>query len=156
MEALENKLAWAAGFFDGEGCIKVVKQKVNYGYGHSHTLALHITQKNIKPLKIFEKIFGGKIYKTKEKRYKDYYIYEWQVHNQNAIRVLKLIRPYLILKLDECDETLKYEKFLASKGFKRLNRETFNKREELYIKLRELKDTKYNRWGVKSLHGKAN
>lgn len=41
-----NRLIWAAGFFDGEGCIKITQQKVNYSRGLHYSLVLHVTQKN--------------------------------------------------------------------------------------------------------------
>lgn len=59
----ELDLAWAAGFFDGEGCISTVRvgNPRNYVY-----INIFVSQNDIRPLEKFLRIFpGGRIYKKK-------------------------------------------------------------------------------------------
>ena len=138
---VNNNLIWAAGFFDGEGCIKVSKSKVNYSKGYRHTLVIHITQKIKSPLNLFKKLFGGKIYSTKKGKFTGY---EYLIHNENAIKLLKTINPFLKLKKDESMLALKYGQYFLNKN-NRVSNIIYNNRDKLHIKLKTIKDKKYDR-----------
>lgn len=144
MAVRETKLAWAAGFFDGEGCIKVNRQAVTHGLGYRHVLVLHVGQKIKMPLEILQSLFGGKIYKCLDTRHNEYR-YEWVVCNYEAVKVLKLLNKFLTLKKEECMLALKYSKYFISKKTFKVTKSEFKKREDLYFKLRSLKDKNYNR-----------
>lgn len=140
---VENRLIWAAGFFDGEGCIKVTKTKVSYGRKYSHTFVLHITQKVKSPLFIFKQLFGGKIYKTIDNRHDKYTRYEWCIFGKQALDALSLLEPFLVLKKDEAKVALKRKD--AFNGKIKLDDENFKIRDLLYYELKRLKDIKYQR-----------
>lgn len=54
--------AWAAGFFDGEGCIRVNRTRNRHGSGYD-LLVIQISQKDRQVLDRFQEIFGvGKVY----------------------------------------------------------------------------------------------
>lgn len=87
----QTDIAWAAGFFDGEGCIQL--------QGKCATLA--IAQKDGEPLARFQKIFGmGKI------SYRDIitpkgkksYVHTYTVSGLSAVLVLSLMLSYLTVK----------------------------------------------------------
>lgn len=135
--ALEiNNIIWAAGFFDGEGCIKVQRQKVSYGYKLAHRLVIHISQKIKTPLVVFNRLFGGNIYKRLDG-------YEWCVSGKKAIEALSKLEPYLVLKKDECEVALDCSKYFINS--KKINKIIFNGRQKAYSTLRRIKDRKYGR-----------
>lgn len=83
------ELAWAAGFYDGEGCTSTTRVKGDFRY-----LNLQVTQSELAPLERFaeavgiDKIYGP--YHTKRKPH-------WRVQatNKEALRVIELLYPYL-------------------------------------------------------------
>lgn len=84
----ELDLAWAAGFFDGEGTTSNLKAKRDkYSY-----LRCSISQKNPELLEKFLAIFKvGKIYKSKTRN-----IYSWNCYTyEESILVLNQMWPYL-------------------------------------------------------------
>lgn len=81
-------LAWAAGFFDGEGCTSVLKaRRDSYSY-----IRMNIAQKNLECLEKFKSIvLLGKIYKSKTRN-----IYSWDCYKQEDVsKVLESLWPYL-------------------------------------------------------------
>lgn len=91
--ATETDYAWAAGFFDGEGCVSIYSQK-------RYTCArVHIVQKDIGPLLRFQVIFGSKerIGSVTRSNRKHRY-YRLTFSGQRAADVLAKMLPYLTLK----------------------------------------------------------
>ena len=134
-------IIWAAGFIDGEGCIKISRQKVSYGFKYRHIMQLHVTQKVKFPLKTLSKLFGGKIYKSTDNRHVGHSRYEWCISGPAAFKALRILQPYLKLKQDECDIALYAEKYFVAN----LNKDIFKSRQRMYSKLRQRKDFKYER-----------
>ena len=81
-------LAWAAGFFDGEGSTSVLKaQRDKFWY-----IRMSISQKLPECLERFQSIVGvGRIYKAKTRE-----IHSWDCYKQeDVILVLHKLWPYL-------------------------------------------------------------
>lgn len=128
----ENKLAWAAGFFDGEGCILTTKPIKNKVGGE---IRLSIGQVNARPLKEFQKLFGGSI--ILEKRG----VYKWQLSGYEAVfSVLEQLEPYLILKDNEVAIALKYKKYYAPVVRGQYTEEIFLMRNRTHSLIKGLKD----------------
>lgn len=127
-----NKLIWAAGFFDGEGCIlttKPIKDKIG------GDIRLSIGQVNSKPLKEFVKLFGGSI--ILEKRG----IHKWQLSGFDAVfNALEQLKPYLILKDDEVAVALKYKRYYVPVVRGQYTEEIFKMRSRTDILIKSLKD----------------
>ena len=95
-------LAWAAGFFDGEGCICLAR-RFRKGKKHpEYELKLSVGQANPKPLELFSKSFGGNV----NKRGDGYYI--CKLSSRDSIETLRILIPFLVLKKDEAIEALKF------------------------------------------------
>lgn len=89
LQAVE--LAWAAGFFDGEGCITTTTQPAGT------YLQLRISQTDHRPLDRFSQVVGiGNVtgpYDVKEGHQQTFY---WSASGlQNTHQVLSLLWPYL-------------------------------------------------------------
>lgn len=95
-ESHEREIAWAAGLFEGEGCVYISKQKTPQP-------RLQIRMCDRGPLDRFCLVVGqGKVYgpyKTRKTgavnkgNWRDNY--SWQAHGQAATEVARLIFPYL-------------------------------------------------------------
>lgn len=90
-----TEIAWAAGFFDGEGCVNIVKRKT----ANRPTLQLAVGQSgNTEALDRFTKaVGGGKVYGPyNPKTGTTHQIsYKWRAHGQEARRIMQLLDPYL-------------------------------------------------------------
>lgn len=57
------KIAYIAGFFDGEGCVRIKKSNQS---GNSYYVWVAITNSNYQILESIEQLFGGRINKVKK------------------------------------------------------------------------------------------
>lgn len=91
----EVELAWAAGFFDGEGCICLHKQQPLKSGRIKLALRVSVSQLDPRPLEKFHRIVGflGYIYRpASEAKAK---ACQWNASTNQAYRVLSLLWPYL-------------------------------------------------------------
>jgi hypothetical protein len=118
-------LAWASGFFDGEGCVVVeLSKSPASAAGYRTSLHATVTQTSIPCLEIFVKHFGGaiKTYQFTSPNSTRWAVqYTWAVRNEKALEFIKAIRPFSVVKASQIDEALKYP-FLSEDGKKYGNR----------------------------------
>ena len=105
-------LAWAAGFFDGEGCV-IVEISKEKGCRHGYRTSLHatVTQTSLPCLERYLVKFGGSI-KTSDTRTPNgrrwSVQYTWVVRNEKAADFLRAIHPYAVVKHEQITAALKY------------------------------------------------
>lgn len=98
----ELKIAWAAGFFDGEGCIS---------FGNGKLRFIKWTQKAIEPLIQLDILFDvGSLYTDKASKITSYYIY-----GKEAIKVLRQMLPYLTVKRTKAIEAISTDGLIRPK-----------------------------------------
>ena len=127
---------YLAGFFDGEGCISIIKTKNPLRY----TLNVHVINTNFDILKLYNNKFGGNIVKNTNKNSKEYYkeAWVWYPFSDNIITFLKFIKPYTIVKNEQIEYAIKFKEWY-SKIRKIKTSDQIQISEKYYIKLRELK-----------------
>jgi len=106
--ATQTQYAWAAGFFDGEGCASIQRQK---GY---YCARLHVVQKDIRPLEHFQQVFGltEKLHTvTRSNRRHKYY--RLTVSGARAAEILTLMLPYLTLKREVAEAVIDLQAAVA-------------------------------------------
>ena len=83
----EVEVAWAAGFFEGEGTIALPSLQ--------HAL-VRVVQKSKEPLAKLQELFGGVVgvEKHSERPY-----YRWQLNTRKALPFLEAIAPYIVTEL---------------------------------------------------------
>lgn len=92
--ASKTELAWAAGFFDGEGCVTAFHEKGRAN--PKHRLCLFVAQAGtVEHLERFQKIVGvgniaGPYYRDGKQPY-----YQWRTSGKKAHLVMGLLAPYL-------------------------------------------------------------
>lgn len=87
-------IAWAAGFFDGEGCVSVGRD------GH---LAVTASQVVPDPLFALSDAFGGTIRGAKAVEPNRQDQWQWRTNGEGARRFLVAVRPYLRVKGRQAD-----------------------------------------------------
>lgn len=98
-------VAYLAGFFDGEGHIRITKHSSR----GSFMLNISAVQATPYPLHLFVEKFGG----TLKKRIIDYRgspkaLFTWQTSSACAENALREMLPYLVAKKDEADVALNF------------------------------------------------
>lgn len=138
-----NKLAWAAGFFDGEGCIYVAKSKNDkLRHGIRYEIRITVSQVDVIPLKVLISLFGGSLHK-RSKGTK--HIYNWYLNGASALKVLEKLLPYLVLKNKEAKIALRFKKLLGYGPGHRIADNIFKQKEVIYRQLQEVKNGRYSR-----------
>jgi hypothetical protein len=124
-----STLAYAAGLFDGEGCISMDRAR-------AQTLHVSVEMTDAPTIQWLQTNFGGTISIGTPKAAHHRLLYKWQLINTAAVEFLVAIRPHLITK--------NLQAWLASAwppadGY-RLSVENRALRTELYWALREAKE----------------
>lgn len=102
---MNEKIAYAAGFFDGEGHIRITKHSKRGSY----MLNISAVQATEEPLPLFVELFGGTVskrivlYKGQPKQ-----LYTWQTSSKQAEIALRMMRPFLIVKAVEADMAFEF------------------------------------------------
>lgn len=99
------KVAYASGFFDGEGHIQIR----NHSKRGSYMLSITAVQATPYPLTMFVELFGG----TVSKRFTEYRatrraLFTWQSSSKQAEEALRRMMPYLVVKKDEAEVALRF------------------------------------------------
>lgn len=105
-------LAWAAGFFDGEGSVLVELSKEKQClHGFRTSLHANVTQTSLPCLELFLNRFGGSII-TSENRTPNgrrwSVQYRWVVRNEQALDFLAAIYQYTVVKKEQIEVALAY------------------------------------------------
>lgn len=93
----EQLLAWAAGFFDGEGSVGLFRARQG---GKVMTLRVRVGQKTREPLERFVLLWGGSIWHRRANERQTEF-YEWHKSSRPGYEVLLEMEPYLVVKLPQ-------------------------------------------------------
>ncbi len=128
----EADLAWAAGFIDGEGCITIVRDKLNKQAVPYYRQFLIVSNTNLPALERLQSIFGcGRIYSVK-KRLGRANSYQWFCDSSQIARVLRLVYPYLVAKRADAEILFEFDKLpREKKGHKNFDLELAAQKEKL-------------------------
>jgi len=149
----EIKYAYAAGFIDGEGCIRISKRNPRNNRSISYNLLMMIFQKDGQIMDWLIGNFGGLVYKrikdeADQNTYGHGWVYEWRLSERQAYELLKKLVPFLKYKKPQAELAIRfYERRIFenknkrdnNKRFIRLTDEEINKREEIYQQMKSLK-----------------
>jgi len=133
----EVRVAYLAGFFDGEGSISVNVNRRLVRW----SLRLSCQQVNPAPLRLLVEAFGGSIRLT-SRRGNQRPIYGWAAGGRMAAEAIRMLRPYLTVKADEADVALEFHGLMKADR-SRLTPGEEEQREILYQRLRDLKHLDY-------------
>ena len=90
----DTELAYAAGLFDGEGSISLVRQKNN----RSHSPQVAVASNDCEVLLWLQKRFGGSIVTKQPRKSTQSVSYDWRLTDRRALAFLQMVRPYLVIQ----------------------------------------------------------
>ncbi len=142
----EIEKAYFAGLFDGEGSISIAKYQGKNNRTPVFLLSVVITQSNQDFLQLWQTRFAiGSIYEHTKRfnnpKWSKYF--DWRLTSVNALVLLEVLLPYLILKREEANIAIEFQKIKSStrhggKGYT-TPQEITDKREILYKRIHDLK-----------------
>lgn len=132
-------LAYAAGLFDGEGCISIEKYRKTNPPIYQLTTKLAMT--SVATVQWFAEMFGGPVYMQVRKRANERTQAVWRVHSHKAVRFLELVLPYLKTKREQAEVALSYRIYLGSPATRGRPRtqEVIMAQEDHYTRIKALK-----------------
>src|SRR5262245_54541960 len=131
-------LAWAAGFFDGEGTIVINRRPGRRS--PSFQLFLGVGQVDRMPLDALVEIVGGNVFNVRTRG-----TYMWAASSLVAGDVLKLLRPYLRAKAEEARIAIEFFETFSDRGrsTSAVPSDLIAKREKLRLALIAYREKKY-------------
>jgi len=139
-----SELAWAAGFFEGEGCIQISKsiRRLKRATPH-YSLGVEVSNTNPIPVAKFQQLFGGSVNERKGNSFRNRAtIYRWNLSCGKASQFLRAILPYLTFKAEQAKLGIAFQETTAHtrRGII-IEAELVAYRESLRLQLRELLKT---------------
>lgn len=97
----QERVAYFAGFFDGEGCVDIRRRSTHKGKYHRFEVRVQIYQGVDWPLVEIQKDYGGSIDKYSR-------VHRLTLTGEGMKRFLRDISPYLIVKAEETQLALSF------------------------------------------------
>jgi len=111
----KTDLAYLAGLFDGEGCIRIASQKLKRAkQGRQNELVMQVGSSDEWVCQTFKMAFGGSIgTRVAETRTR---IWEWKACAKIARSCLEVLLPYLHLKRPQAEIAIAFQKAKKYRG----------------------------------------
>ena len=107
-EPRRDRVVWAAGFLDGEGCILIERRRNHSGRGWNYKLYTRVSNNDPAPLEIFKDLFGGYI-TTQKKPATTKSISHWHGGCRIAAKALRELLPYLVVKREQAEIAISFQ-----------------------------------------------
>lgn len=134
-------IAYAAGFFDGEGSIDIRYSLTSARRGKQYErfqLRVSVVQIMLAPLELLKAKWAGSICRRANG------VHNWAIQGPSAAQFLADILPFLIVKLDEAKIGLEFQKTITERGSRegqrhgsKLSPEIRQKRYDLIFAMRD-------------------
>lgn len=137
-------LAYAAGFFDGEGhiCISFATARKSRGHAYDrYMMSVSMSQNDPAALQWLAAKFGGNARQIKASRSYDKKIYQrwdWSLTCRNAMEFLLLLRPFLKVKGEQADIAIEFQRTMDVRH-NPTPPDVVEKRKELYGRIRAVR-----------------
>lgn len=132
-----HKLAWAAGFIDGEGWI-TIGMRAAYKGRKSHYIRLGVNHVAPEPLHILHELFGGSLEKQTPHTVKGNRKLRtrWVINSQSAADTIKELLPYLQNKREVALLALEMQETMGTT--RRVTDEVYAKRVQIRERMKEI------------------
>jgi hypothetical protein len=100
-------IIYAAGFFDGEGCISIVFHKKKH-----YSLELAVSQADPNPLWAMQSLFGGRIVKHGQSVNRP--VYYWKASSRQSMEAIKEMLPFLVVKREQAIIALQFRETITT------------------------------------------
>jgi hypothetical protein len=129
IEAID--LAWAAGYFDGEGSVSIPLQKKRWPY-----LQVCVSSKDERPVSRMKVLFGGALHKDGRSGG----CWKWIIQTKQAGEFLFVIRPFLRCKDIAADVGIELSSLSTPRGTRSVPESNTKRRIELRLKIRKINE----------------
>ena len=151
-----EKYAYAAGLFDGEGCVRIAKsQAKKKAKSPQYSLIVKVTQKDGRVMDWLKGNWGGTVlimHKTNNQD--ENFRYDWFLNHNNAAKFLKDILPFLKIKKEQTQLALRFQGRLTKSRYKAPeDQKLFAKLSDHEIEIRESMFQEISR--LKKVYAKA-
>lgn len=118
----DYRIAYCAGYFDGEGCIHVSE--------NSGTLRLHvlITSGDKNTLNLFKQLLGGNVLPRENTKDNRRQMFTWRVGGYGALDAMKQMVPFLIAKREQAQLVFDRGWNIHKRGYTLNATENFNRK----------------------------
>lgn len=136
--------AYLAGIIDGEGTIRIARNKLKSKPHWNYTYSAHISvgMSNKEVLELFQKTFGYKISVRKECVPNRKTMYRWGTSGNNTTpKILKELLPYLIVKKKNAELVIEFCETKQTCGYPKklgLPKEELQRREFYFQEVKKL------------------
>ena len=140
--------AYLAGFFDGEGNIRI-DNSVGRRKQRRFNLRIEVKQVDPHPLNLFAERFGGTVRRVRRNNPNPNWreTVEWTASSERAVEALKAMRPWLIVKGSQADVAFRFQEVLDSRELRStipLSAEERKVREDFAAEITRLKHLTYD------------
>ena len=142
---INEGLAYAAGLFDGEGCIHIAKQKsMSTRRGYVYRLVATVAQNHLGTLIDFQTLIGidGRIYQNRRTSSQNRDVFTLNYDGSRAAEMLRRLYPLLLRKGHEAKVAISFQtdcQIETRFGRSGCPEEIWKLRDAYYRKLRKLK-----------------
>ena len=137
----ETDMAYAAGFFDGEGTIDIRYRQTHRGAYERFELRIQVAQIDVEVLTYLQSLWGGIV-----DQYGGTKCSRWILVASHAAQFLSDVLPYLRVKRSQAFVAIEFQHTFNEKqvslgkaGFARVSPEVRDKRLECFLKLRSIR-----------------
>lgn len=132
--------AYAAGLFDGEGCVQLYYRQSRHAR-HALNTALSVSGVDLRPLNWLRERWGGTITIYDGSRENRRAVGRWIIYSEQADRFAHDIRPFLLVKLEQVDLWLEARALMGRRGWRNaaMSDEEVAQREFLVQRVSDLK-----------------
>lgn len=129
-----------AGFFDGEGCVRIQKQP-NGRYAPSYTLTVGVTNTDLSILEHLREAFGGVVADKRTMSNKPWWskAWNWRLNGAAAAAFLRAIEPYAVVKAPEIRIGLEFVAGVNPGNSRPISPAEMARREDHYQRLKAFK-----------------
>lgn len=136
-------LAWAGGFFDGEGHIGIHRSRVRRRDGKAtYGLQLSLAQVDRRQVARFEQIVGGQSrrYAVTQGGNRAPYKTVWYAWGPEASQVLEWLMPHLVGKREQAQLAIEFQNEKVSSPRRRVSEDELQWQESMSLRLRQLRE----------------
>lgn len=139
----ETTLAYLAGFFDGEGCVYIIRarrgQRVRFG------LEVSFTNAAIEPLELAQSLFGGQISESKDGRSGSKVTHRLRIRSNQASAALTQMLPFLRVKKRRAELGIEFQTNFRAVGGTSARRLSDEECEQYKAAVTSMNDKVWNR-----------
>jgi hypothetical protein len=136
-------IRYVAGLFDGEGCIRVNRQE--FPNHIRYQLYAVMQMSDPRPLAEMQKQFEGSFHFGKLPLNPNHRpLHCWSVSSQKALRFLEMVLPYLIVKKQEAELAIEFQRGIQRWGKAGMTEAEIARRHDLMRRISELKFVRYD------------